>query len=351
MANGDQPRVRLLRVLDLGEIFAMPLNALIDADVYAAETFVNFVKEFGFERDLGGDSGDGFGKLRMVRFTYRRPMRDGVVHTFHTEIPWLSLVPLPNLSIETADLSFAVDILGCTETAGNGSALAGGAATATGGRLARAARAQRRPPPSQLAGRVRRKPLRHFARLAAAPRAAPIAGGSEASAAGGADVGTVSTQIRCAVKIRRSDLPAGISDLLNLMGQAVEDAEEAATLRLDSDLATLGTSAREATLIATLQAADGRALAGLSIEITADPAGIVSFPLAPYTTNADGKAVGSIVLASPPVEATTVLVRATSTVEAAGRTETVVGTLTLTAEPAPIPPAPKAARRVTGSPR
>lgn len=327
MANGNLPsRVKLLRVLDLGEIFAMPLNALIDADVYAAETFANFVKEFGFEKDLSNlaapeepfaDPGDTFGKLRMVTFTYERPMRDGRLRKFRTEIPWLALVPLPNLSIETADLSFAIDILGSTEVPENG------ASGGTGEPAALALRAaQRRAPPSQLAGRVRRKRLRHLARMAARS-------GAEEPAAGRADVGSVTTQIRCDVKIRRSDLPAGISDLLNLMGQAVEDAEEAATLRLDSSLTTLTAVGQEAILIATLHAADGGPIADATIELAAEPSGIVSLPGSPYTTNADGKAMGSIVVAALPTEVTTVLIRATSTAPGLSGSETVAGSLTL----------------------
>jgi hypothetical protein len=353
MANGRRfPRIKLVRALDLGEIFAMPLNALIDADVFAAETFANFVKEFGFEKDLSdlappgdpfADPGDSFGKLRMVTFTYERPMRDGAMRAFRTEIPWLSLVPLPNLTIETADLSFAVDFLGSTEVPEGAPDRSSGEPAALALRTA-----QRRPPPSQLAGRVRRKRLRHMARMAAAPRPAPAVppSGAETPAARSAGSSSATAQIRCEVKIRRSDLPTGIAGLLNLMGQAVEDSEEAATLRLDSNRTTLTTMGQKAVLIATLRAADGRPIADAPVEVAAEPSGVVSLPDSPYTTDADGKAMGSIAVAALPAEATAVLIRASSTVPGPSGNERIAGSLTVEIRrPQPLAAGSKSRRR------
>jgi hypothetical protein len=322
--NGN--RRQLVRVFDLAEIFAMPINALIDADSYAAEVFANFVREYGFEKNArqeptvdgaepSSEWSDRFGKLRMITFTYRRPLRDGTLRTFRVEIPWLSLIPLPTLTIESADLTWVLNVLGATEQDANGLEP-----------IIPPIGAQRRPQPSLLTGRAKRRRLRYAVAMTPSSPGARASETPEDSTET-RDIATVATHIECDIKIRRSDLPAGLADLLNVMSQAVENSEQTAILGLDSDLTTFNRVGEEAVLIATLRAADDRPLPDREIELRAEPNGYLVLP-DDAVTNSDGKYLGSIIVRRlPRDEPVRVLITAEAQVPGPTGPETVVGAL------------------------
>ena len=102
--------------IDLGELFAMPLEALINADAEAAKTFAAFIQEYGFERPGPGGGGNRpYGKLKMVSFSYYRPVAGGQPQAFQVEVPLILLIPLPTLAIRDAQLDFSVEIFGMVD--------------------------------------------------------------------------------------------------------------------------------------------------------------------------------------------------------------------------------------------
>jgi len=92
-----------LQVLSLEELIRAPLIATVQADFYAAKSFVRYIREYGFTRA----NGDDLGHLRMVTFRYRTEGGWSEV-----SVPLLSLVALPLLQITDADFKYELHILG-----------------------------------------------------------------------------------------------------------------------------------------------------------------------------------------------------------------------------------------------
>lgn len=94
----------------------MPIEALINADAEAAKTFAAFIHEYGFERPGPGGGGNRpYGKLKMVSFSYYRPVAGGQPQAFQVEVPLILLIPLPTLAIRDAQLDFSVEIFGMVD--------------------------------------------------------------------------------------------------------------------------------------------------------------------------------------------------------------------------------------------
>lgn len=182
------------RVQELGSLFAMPLVSVIEADVLAAKTFTNFLYDFGFVGDPEHAGADGsLGALRTVSFTYHRPTTTGTLEEAVVEIPLLSLVPLPLLQVTDAEFTFNVRVLE-SESGSIG------------------------PPPPLLEsdavppGPVPQPKVR--AMLAQAPpQQNPDAPASRQS--------DLDANMSVKLNMRQADVPAGISALLNLMGQSI----------------------------------------------------------------------------------------------------------------------------------
>lgn len=87
--------------IDFSALIGAQISALIDAEAEGAERSAQFIEEVGFERLK-----DGTYRLRVVTFEMQRRGDDGDMHTHLVQIPLLTLVPIPLLSIEQADLEF-----------------------------------------------------------------------------------------------------------------------------------------------------------------------------------------------------------------------------------------------------
>ncbi|MGK7945377.1 MAG: DUF2589 domain-containing protein [Microcystaceae cyanobacterium] len=103
----------------LHEIFSAPLLATIEADFKAANKYMEFVQEYGFESVLDEEtpdvaanhSGTKFGRLRMVNFWYnRRNTQTGKDEYVNIQVPALSLIHLPLLQVDDAEFDFNVHI-------------------------------------------------------------------------------------------------------------------------------------------------------------------------------------------------------------------------------------------------
>lgn len=107
--------------LDLDQLIGGPLMSLVQAETHAAKATVDFIEAVGFTKPKPvkdsestskikpkNDSGN-FGELRTVTFKYKKNVQ-GSIKTFEVKIPVLSLIPIPLLQIEKAELEFSVRI-------------------------------------------------------------------------------------------------------------------------------------------------------------------------------------------------------------------------------------------------
>lgn len=101
----------------------MPINAVIEANEYAALTAVNFIRREGFTKrhqDTLKEKGvDDFGELRMVSFSYQYIGTDGRERTMTIQIPFLSMIPLPLLEVKRANFEFGLRVLDHVWTSNN----------------------------------------------------------------------------------------------------------------------------------------------------------------------------------------------------------------------------------------
>ena len=107
--NAEAP----ISVVDFTNIFTfkniiyIPVEAIINANINASLASFNFIKEFGFEP---GEDPNKLGKPRMLRFSYKFN-NAGVEQKMVVEIPVLSLVPLPFLTIKKAKFDVGINVL------------------------------------------------------------------------------------------------------------------------------------------------------------------------------------------------------------------------------------------------
>jgi hypothetical protein len=189
---------RQVSVVPLQEIFAAPLRAVIQADFMAAEQFVHFVRTYGFDRARAGTPSTPvdtkFGALRMISFQFPRPGREGTPEDVTVRIPALSMIPLPLLQVRDADFRFGVRLL------------QGAEAVPAVRRLGLLDDEDEDPTPGQV----------HWQAMIASshPDDQPNTGDVLAP--------QLQANIHARVRMRQADVPAGIANLLALMGQNTE---------------------------------------------------------------------------------------------------------------------------------
>jgi hypothetical protein len=181
-------------VVDLPYIFNAPIAAVIEADVMAARAFVEFIEEYGFVRKPGdrpGGATPDFGELRMVSFCYQQPGANGVMEKRLLQIPVLSLIPLPLLEVKTATFDFGVRVLAAERKYPTGGPI----------RLA----GEDTVPPGE-------EPKFHWPAVLA--RGSTVAGEETKE-----DVSPhLEANIRAQIAVGQAGIPAGISNLLGLIG-------------------------------------------------------------------------------------------------------------------------------------
>lgn len=91
-----------------GSFVGAQLTALIEAEIEGAEKTSEFIEQVGFEEQ----EIDGTKRLvlRTVAFEMDRRNTDGTTHRHTVRIPVLNLVPIPVLSIESADIEFDMQV-------------------------------------------------------------------------------------------------------------------------------------------------------------------------------------------------------------------------------------------------
>ena len=213
------PAERSIDVAPLEALLTAPLHAVISADFSAARHFAAYLEEYGFEQgpagpesaddDVASDAapGDGgdalaahhardhLGRLRMVSFRYHEAGPGGVPQPVVVKLPWLSLVPLPLMQVQEADFRFGVRLLGGVDAPDERRPLSVLRAPGDGS-----------PDPD---------PRRLRWRAMMADRAPGEERGDTA-----APHRQVNLEVN--VRMRQSDVPAGITHLLALMGASAQ---------------------------------------------------------------------------------------------------------------------------------
>ena len=94
------------QVMELQQLIASPLMATIEADAIATQTYLNYLKTIAFETtpDATGS------QLRYLVFNYREQI-DSSMEERQIRIPLITMVPLPLLHVEEADFDFDIKIL------------------------------------------------------------------------------------------------------------------------------------------------------------------------------------------------------------------------------------------------
>lgn len=106
-----------LNSLDFGVYIGGPLQAAIQAQNAAAMATVNFIKEVGFEPEVGGVPGS----IRYVNFKFKRQIPnpafdpEAAVSTSNSpttladtevDVPLLAMLPIPNLRVDELKIDF-----------------------------------------------------------------------------------------------------------------------------------------------------------------------------------------------------------------------------------------------------
>lgn len=128
--------------LPMGELIGGPLNAACDAQIALASATANFIKVVGFLPPDGGnkEGANAVGAVRTAVFKFDRPIEkagDKVIpgvpnatETVEIEVPLLALVKIPNLSIDTVDVTFDMEVKSSFSTHEASDMEAGGEGTA-----------------------------------------------------------------------------------------------------------------------------------------------------------------------------------------------------------------------------
>ncbi len=104
--------IRGIQAINLFELLSAPLVAMVQADVQAARTTVDFIESVGFlpEQGPSAEGAGKLGRLRMAEFRYQKVDENGQVSDFTVSVPLLSLVPIPSIQIKQAKVGLTAKI-------------------------------------------------------------------------------------------------------------------------------------------------------------------------------------------------------------------------------------------------
>ncbi|AKT43564.1 DUF2589 domain-containing protein [Chondromyces crocatus] len=98
---------RELATLDFGNLIGGPLNAIVEAQARSAITTANFIREVGFDQD---------GKVINVDFSYTRKDDQGQDQDFTLTVPFITMLPIPYVTVESGTIEFNAKITSITES-------------------------------------------------------------------------------------------------------------------------------------------------------------------------------------------------------------------------------------------
>lgn len=97
--------IKSIEPLELSQILGSLMGAIISAQAQSARATVEFMEDVGFLRE------DGVDKFRTAKIRYSKKDEDGEHSEFEVEVPLLSMVNIPSIAVENANLSFSYDVV------------------------------------------------------------------------------------------------------------------------------------------------------------------------------------------------------------------------------------------------
>lgn len=96
-----------LASLDFANLIGGPLNAIVDAQARSAIATAQFIQQVGFDK-----SGD----VRNTTFRYSRANEDGKQEEFQLTVPFIAMLPIPYVQIDTGEVEFNAKLTSTQET-------------------------------------------------------------------------------------------------------------------------------------------------------------------------------------------------------------------------------------------
>lgn len=111
MDNNDPKIEKQMKGIPIEALIGGPLQAACKANIMLAKSTAEFIEKVGFELDQDGKPND---KIRMANFVYEKPNQkdngDYTIDKVHVDIPLISIVPIPNLQIDTINILFDMEV-------------------------------------------------------------------------------------------------------------------------------------------------------------------------------------------------------------------------------------------------
>ena len=106
--------------LPMESLIGGPLKAACDANVLMAQATSKFINDVGFIPQIGEDGTVTPGAPRMVDFSFERPgvNQEGAptIELVKIKVPILAVVPIPNLQVNTVDVTFDMEVKNSTSS-------------------------------------------------------------------------------------------------------------------------------------------------------------------------------------------------------------------------------------------
>jgi len=149
--------------IPLSQLVGSLVRDIVDADGMAAKATSDFIQNVGFDK----------GELRMVQFSYQQVVPGVGAKRYTVSVPLLTLVPIPILGIDKAEISFTTTIV-------------------------------------EMSQDDSQAPKLH-AKLAA-----------EMASTKGGDSASETTNVKFTLSMSRSDVPAGLTGIFGLLGNNIQ---------------------------------------------------------------------------------------------------------------------------------
>lgn len=110
--------VEELQQIPFSHLIGSPLKAAVEAQALAAQSTIEFIHKVGFKQDqgLGADDTDlvfsdpaedaNAGELRSVTFTYKKKDENEALRDFSLTVPFLAITPIPYIRIDEMTIDF-----------------------------------------------------------------------------------------------------------------------------------------------------------------------------------------------------------------------------------------------------
>lgn len=188
------------QVMELQQLIAGPLVSTIEADALSTKRYLDILQAIAFEDEVRDGKPVGR-KLRTLSFSYTETNTDGHRQKI-VSIPLLTLVPLPLLQIQEADFDYDINILDAVSSSVDESFNYGKGRIEQGDKTV--------------------KPMRLRAALATTDGNRSTSGQTDQK---------LSANMKVHVKMRQTDVPAGLANMLRLTASnlLIEDGPTAET--------------------------------------------------------------------------------------------------------------------------